>query len=300
MNQQKLEELRTRYLVAIGRTWLPGEGPTFRQSLVHGDGTQTGEDIFYTMDGLPSVPSDKRPFHIKFLEEGPTWDPTAPLGWNGPLCRLKVPLPPAPGYLDNGVPHFYQDSWGLALAQYYRLYGTLSDSNLNNNNNQTLGILSSNQPAIVSASEFVVFGAMVQRAVAQMWNEIATSLRDQSLSQQQLSDWYSGLSAVSTNNDPLRFTKLLLSQDPNQVQSAFTEYLKYLVPWNIEITFEVNAKAWCWDETTKSWNDPNDERKATVTLRPPLPPTDPGSPFIQPLALAQYNNNGAAYPFTCM
>ncbi len=200
------------------------------------------------------------------------WSSKYELGWVGINDLFIVQLPQAPykkpshskkedPAAEAATTLKEKEMAAEAVTAYYRLFPTL------------LGLPHEDAHGSAQDDQFLEFGRLTLRVVGTAWA------------------------------DP-KFTQEITNPDLKNADPLLSKYFKYNNPWNFNIRFR-NAKDFRWVKTSENSESPSSKPPQYHWENIPNNimvlnyPNRPAETVDFPLALADYNNSGSAYPYTC-
>ncbi len=263
-----LMDFRISYLKAISLAWNDDE---FKNKLLESDNVL---DLFSSRGERDRFNSYQNPFSNLIVTVSDShevkWDDSLINNWFGPNDYIDIYLPEKPQNDSDSAE---------ALAQFYYLFpdimGPIKKNGSSLDNSQGSSVLSRGSQSSqlgISGDKFTDFGALMLKVISLSWEN-----------NKFLDELYSA-SGPEDAKDNQRF-------DSSPVLS---KYFAYNNPWNFNLRFR-SAENFKFEEVNglKQWvNIPSNHINLWF-------PSAPKSEKIRPIALASYNSNGAAYPFTC-
>ncbi|MBQ4809904.1 BMA_0021/BMA_0022 family TOMM bacteriocin [Pseudoalteromonas luteoviolacea] len=292
---------RTAYLSALAESW---RDSSFQEQFLNtnllDDNSpliRFGFDYNKTWKALTIKVQEKVDINHKSVESNSIWEPVTTAGWIGRNDRIQIFLPKQ---LEHGKEEFS----ALAAATYYRYFPTLmgltnyqehlviedsstplnkvqekieqeqeQEQSKNEELNNKLKMLGGALPTDLGISEekFIEFGGVVLRVLALAWQ------------------------------NPVFRDKLY--SEKNDATSIIEEYFGFVNPWNMDIVFSESDNFIYSDDFASFKSIVRNE----ITLWYPNSPQKHGEikNLVQdelsllPIALTDYNSNGAGHPFTC-
>jgi len=274
---EPLLQFRLAYLRLLARTWRDQE---FKKKIFHLDTEKHGyitDDIQDTLVGEEFACTTRwRNLSVQLFEstvhgQKVQWSEKNAVGWIGPNDQFEITLPNCPAQTE-----YMAD----ALAAYYQIFPTiLGPAYTCPLSGGRLHIEQSPNPTAMGipgggVGSFLAFGSVILRAVILSWKDL--NFRDDLINAGEdagpiLAKWFGF-------NMPFNFF-IKFKHHPNRP--------------DFEGHYDNKNNKWIW-KTENEVGNPIIWNKVILNY-----PTCPESEDIRPIALASYNNTGAAYPFTC-
>ncbi|KZN56600.1 BMA_0021/BMA_0022 family TOMM bacteriocin [Pseudoalteromonas luteoviolacea] len=278
---------RTAYLSALAESW---RDSSFQEQFLNTNLlseksplNRFGFEQSQTWKALTIKVQEKVDINHKNVESNSIWKPVTTAGWIGRNDRIQIFLP-------KQLEHDKEEFSAVAAATYYRYFPTLMGLT---EYNEKLVIVDDSVPVEevrelvelenfmlggalptdlgISEEKFIEFGGVVLRVLALAWQN--PEFRDKLYSEQ------------------------------NDATSIIEEYFGFVNPWNMDIVFSESDNFIYSDDFASFKSIVRNE----ITLWYPNSPQKHGEikNLVQdelsllPIALTDYNSNGAGHPFTC-
>ncbi|MBT0569634.1 BMA_0021/BMA_0022 family TOMM bacteriocin [Curvibacter sp. CHRR-16] len=270
---EPLLQFRLAYLRLLAKTWRDERfrKEIFSKPVPGGSMTEDIQDKLITNFGCTTKWPNLRVqlYASHDPAQAVRWSYKDAVGWIGPNDLFVITLPNCP---DDSQKKYMAE----ALAAYYQNFPTVLGPALSTMSSPHSHGIGSPQPTAMGIpgggpDSFLAFGSVILRAVILSW----------------------------TNKE--FFHELIHAND---AVPSLAKWFGFSMPFNFFIKFEHNPSSdynWSYNASSQTWGWNMGTPEAPVIWNKVVLnyPTCPDDEEIRPVALATYNNTGAAYPFTC-